>query len=97
MTVLATVSSLGLTVAGQEAQARDRDNKHDDMEITGPVEGLTGTCPNLRFKVKGKTVTTTSRAEFDDGTCANVRNGQRIELEGRLENGALVADEVDLD
>lgn len=97
--VLAIAGSLGLGMVVQlDAQAGDRDKgKNDKAEVEGVVENMTGTCPNLQFTVQGKKVTTNSRTDFDDGACENIRNGQRVDVEGRKENGALVAKEVDLD
>lgn len=97
--LLATTGCFGLALVAQETQARDPDRRTRDreVEVTGLVEGLTGTCPNLSFTVQGQKITTGARTEFDDGTCESVRNGQRVEIEGYVENGTLVADEVDLD
>ncbi|HEY8377833.1 MAG TPA: DUF5666 domain-containing protein [Nannocystis sp.] len=96
--LLAITGCFSLAMVAQEARAGDHNRRdRDDVEIVGVVEGLTGTCPNLSFTIQGKKVTTSARTEFDDGTCANVRNGQRVEIEGHVENGTLIAKEVDLD
>ncbi|MBZ5710027.1 DUF5666 domain-containing protein [Nannocystis pusilla] len=95
---LAIGGSLGFAMVAQEAQARDRDNDdRDEVEVVGPVESLKGTCPDLSFTVKGETIITDEQTEFDDGTCDSIRNGDRVEIEGRIEDGRLVADEVDLE
>lgn len=91
---LAIGGSLGFALVTQEAQARDNDR--NEVEVVGEVENLKGTCPNLSFTVKGKKITTDERTEFDDGSCDSVRNGERVEIEGIVKDGKLIADEVDL-
>jgi hypothetical protein len=92
---LAIGGSLGFALVEQEAQARDWDDD-DDVEIRGEVENLKGTCPNLSFTIDGEKITTSSKTEFDDGSCESIRNGMRVEVEGHLKDGKLVAHEVDL-
>lgn len=86
----AAVSLVG-TLSFREARA------DDDMEVLGAVEGLSGSCPNLQFRVGTQKVSTDARTEFDDGACADLQNGARVEVEGlQGKGGVLVADEVDL-
>lgn len=92
---LAIGGSLGFAMVEQEAQARDRNNDDDDVEVVGSVENLSGKCPNLTFTVKGKKITTSENTEFDDGACDGLREGQRVEVEGRVKDGKLIAEEVD--
>lgn len=83
--------SLG-TLSYSEAQADE-----GEIEVSGSVEGLSGSCPNLRFRVGTLAVTTDVRTEFDDGSCADVKNGGRVEVEGRqAPDGGILAAEVDL-
>ncbi len=75
------------------AQAADE----GEIEVSGSVEGLSGGCPNLRFRVGALAVSTDARTEFDDGSCADVKNGGRVEVEGRqAPDGGVLAREVDL-
>ena len=67
-------------------------------EVSGSIEGLSGDCPNLRFRIGSQVVSTDARTEYDDGACADVKDGGRVEVEGRLgDDGVLLAREVDLD
>lgn len=91
--LLAVTSMVGLaSLACHEARAQNH-----EVEITGPVAKLSGTCPSLQFTVGNQQIVTNAGTDFDDGTCADVRNGRRIEVEGTLgTDGKLVAREVDL-
>lgn len=69
-----------------------------EMELTGPVTNLSGTCPELQFTIANQQVTTHSQTEFDDGTCEDIVNGLGVEVEGTVgSDGVLVASEVDLE
>lgn len=52
------------------------------VELEGRVSALSGSCPNLSFSIGRWTVVTDSRTKYDDGRCANVRNGVEVEVEG---------------
>ncbi len=88
---LAAASLVG-TLAYRDAQAAD------DIEVLGAVQGLSGTCPNLRFQVGGQPVSTDDGTDFDDGKCTDLKNGTHVEVEGEKgTDGVLLADDVDLD
>jgi hypothetical protein len=88
---LAAASLVG-TLAYRDAQAAD------DIEVLGAVQGLSGTCPNLRFSVGGQPVSTDDGTDFDDGECSDLKNGTHVEVEGEHgTDGVLLADDVDLD
>jgi hypothetical protein len=72
---------------------------HEGMtEVSGEVAGVSGNCPNLRFKVGEQSVATDANTDFDDGDCADVKNGGQVEVEGHVgTDGMLLAKEVDLD
>jgi hypothetical protein len=81
-----------VAITMQDARARDA-----EVEIKGQVQGLTGSCPNLVFTVAQQRVVTHAGTEFEDGSCAEVRNGRRVEAEGALRgDGALVARKLEL-
>jgi len=67
-------------------------------KVEGTVAEVSGKCPAVRFKVGAQVVATTTSTKFDDGTCANVQNGRRVEVEGALQgDGTLLAHEVDFE
>jgi hypothetical protein len=81
-----------------ESENRHRGDDDDDAgEVTGTVSGLTGTCPDLTFTVGTRVVRTSSATVFDD-RCTDIRNGVRVEANGRrLENGTFMATRVEVD
>jgi hypothetical protein len=71
----------------------------EDMPVvTGSVEELSGSCPNLRFRVGGQVVATDGGTDFDDGDCIDMKDGSRVEVEGHVrDDGVLLATDIDLD
>jgi len=84
-----------------EAETRERkrdDDDDDDNEVKGVVSGLTGTCPAIAFAVNGTNITTDGSTRFEDGTCASVQNGRRVEVKGlRQSNNTVLATTVELE
>ena len=75
----------------------------EDKGHEGEVEGegrvtqlIDGTaCPTLQFMVEGILVTTTGATRFDDGSCADILLGVKIEAKGtRQANGSIVASRI---
>ena len=94
------LGSVGLLYAavGIGAALTASDARAGVNEVEGAVADVSGTCPSVRFKVGAQVVATNRSTKFDDGTCANVQNGRRVEVEGALQgDGTLLAHEVDFD
>ena len=68
----------------------------NEVELKGMVQGKSGTCPNLTFTVNGTAVMTNGLTQFKDGPCSAIANGTQVEVEGTLQNGTLVAREVEI-
>ena len=67
-------------------------------EYEGRAGEVRGTCPAVVFTVNGTTIATDGDTEFDDGTCADLREGTLIEVEGELQaDGRVVASEVEFE
>ena len=67
-------------------------------EYEGRAGEVGGTCPAVVFTVNGTTIATDGDTEFDDGTCADLREGTLIEVEGELQaDGRVVASEVEFE
>lgn len=64
----------------------------DKVEIEGLVANFTPLSES--FKVSGQSVQITAQTEFKKGVKENIANGVKVEVEGRVENGVLVAEEV---
>lgn len=83
---------------GDDDDDEDDDGDDDDNELEGTVSGLTGTCPNITFTVRGVTVKANGTTRFDDGSCAGVRNNSRVEVHGqRQADGSIQAARIELE
>jgi hypothetical protein len=71
----------------------------DDIEGEGQVTSLvTGTaCPTLQFMAEGIMVKTTAATSFQDGTCADINVGRKIEAKGaRQTDGSVIASRIQI-
>lgn len=67
------------------------------MSLDGDVTALRGGCPSVSFAVQGQPVTTTAATTYKKGTCASLRNGERVKLSGsRRGNEPIVATRIDI-
>jgi hypothetical protein len=82
-----------------DAKAHDHEgHETEKVEVEGTVGNVSGSCPNLRFTVGDTKVVAKEKTRYDDGTCKDVKSGQRVEVKGKLnEDGTLSAWKVDLD
>ena len=85
-------------VAGETA-VRALAVERTDAEVTllGPVQNLSGVCPQLAFVVTGVAVTTDFRTSFTDGNCSDVADGVVVEVSGPIALGTLQAAEVEIE
>jgi hypothetical protein len=69
-----------------------------EIELSGRVGDLSGTCPNLRFDVSGTIVVTTATTNFRHGSCRDLKKKMDVTVIGlRLADGSVVAREVELE
>ncbi len=67
-------------------------------EVEGVVSGLSGTCPELTFRVGTTTVRTTGTTVFRDGGCRALTDADRVEVRGtRGTDGAISAAIVEIE
>jgi hypothetical protein len=73
----------------------DNGNDANDVELTGTVASLGGSCPAITFNAGGRSVTTTSSTQFDLA-CASIANGAKVEVKGTspTPTGAVTATRV---
>ena len=72
--------------------------QQQEVEREGAVSALTGSCPTLEFSVGPTAVSISAATEFEDGVCADLRNGTRVEVEGIIQgDGRLAAAEVEFE
>lgn len=68
----------------------DDDAPGGEFEIEGAMGGLSGTCPVISFGVNGFQVRTTASTTFEDGTCASLKSGTKVQVKGTRGSGGVV-------
>lgn len=63
----------------------------EQVEGEGYAASVTGSCPTRSFTVNGVAASTTAATVYEDGTCADLANGRKVEVKGTRQNGAIVA------
>lgn len=93
-----TVSLNGNTARLEsENRDHDEDDEEDENEVQGAVSNLSGGCPTLTFTVQSTTVKTNNATKFQDGPCARVANGTRVEAEGKRQaDRSILATKVEI-
>jgi hypothetical protein len=72
----------------------DNPGAGQEVEFTGTVSSLGGTCPVLTFAAAGRSVTTTSSTNFRT-ECSAIHNGLKVEVEGTATgNGPVTATRI---
>jgi hypothetical protein len=66
--------------------------------MDGSVDSVAGTCPSsLTFRLEGQTVYTYADTQFRRSECADVKNGARVEVDGRrMSDGRVRADRIEV-
>lgn len=68
------------------------------IKVEGEVGELSGSCPQLSFRLNGQTVYTHGGTKFKGGNCRSLRNGRDVKVDGTLmSDGTIRADEIDID
>jgi hypothetical protein len=68
-----------------------------NIEASGSVRDLSGSCPNVTFVVDGLTVTASAGTNFRGG-CESLRNGVEVDVEGTLmSDGTVRAERIEID
>ncbi len=62
-----------------------------DTSVSGAVQRLAGTCPDLTFSVNGAVVRTTAETRYESGSCALVRVGSQVGASGTQRGTTLIA------
>ena len=84
-----------ITIAGSTHRIDQRGL--EEAKVSGDVADVSGTCPALRFTVRGTVVTTSSATEFRKGPCQDVTAGREVAVEGgRQIDGSIAAERVEL-
>jgi hypothetical protein len=86
-----------LTIAGHTHTVQQSGSRDDEDEVEGTLTQLTGSCPNLSFRVAKVDVITDSETRFKRGSCTDLRNGSKVVVAGRQSGDTLHATEVELE
>jgi hypothetical protein len=72
------------------------DNGANEVELTGTVASLGGSCPAITFAAGGRSVATTSNTQFKL-ECTSIANGTNVEVKGTspTPSGVVTATRVD--
>jgi hypothetical protein len=88
-----TLAADGVLLATRVEGKRDDMDDDDDMEAE--IEGvITRFASASDFDVSGHPVSTTSTTRFENGSSDDLALGVRVEVEGDIRNGVLVAEKV---
>jgi hypothetical protein len=88
--------SATITVASQTHRVVQ--GEAEELRFRGTVSGLSGSCPNLRFTVAGRVVTTDGETDFRSGRCSDMRNGREVSVRGfRTSAGTIDARRVEFE
>lgn len=91
-----TVRTATITVASEVH--RIAQGRAEEIDFNGRISGISGSCPNLRFTVAGRIVTTDRETEFKDGKCSEASNGDDVKVKGfRQPDGTVRARRVEFD
>jgi hypothetical protein len=84
-----------LTATSVEVRSGGLGQISGEVHLEGFMQGLAGSAPNFSFSVNGQNVTTNSSTEYEDGASGNLANNIRVEIEGQISGGTLVAKKVE--
>jgi hypothetical protein len=98
--VVANSSSSGrsATLTIQSQVLRISQARGEELKFEGKISSLSGSCPNLRFRLDNLTVATDTGTEFRRGDCSKARNGSDVTVRGfRQPDGSVLATRVEFD
>ena len=72
------------------------DENLPEVQLRGTISELnsTASCPSITFRVSGSPIVTNSATEFDDVRCRDLKNTDRVRVDGVRENGNIRAKRV---
>jgi hypothetical protein len=64
--------------------------------VTGKVDNVKGTCPNLTFTLANYRVVTDGSTAFTKGTCKDVRDGKKVSVSGTVTDNTITASSIEV-
>ena len=83
-------SGRSATLTVQSEVFRVTQGRAEELRFEGKISNLSGTCPNLRFRVDNRTVVTDRETDFRHGECSKARNGDDVTVRGFAQPDATV-------
>jgi hypothetical protein len=83
------------SIIAEEVTIEDQPGGRPGGRVEGAIATMSGTCPALSLTVKGIPVTTNAQTRFDDVACAALRVGMKVEVEGDVQGGVIVATKIE--
>lgn len=91
----ASLPSAGvLTASSVEVKSGGLGQVTGEVRLEGLLTGLAGNTPVFTFNINGQPVSTNTATTYSGGTSAILANNTRVEVEGQIANGTLVAAKV---
>lgn len=94
-----TASEIKVEQGGQGGDADDADDDDEDneAEVDGRVSGLANSCPGITFTIGATRVTADQNTTYRRTSCDAIKNDSKVEVEGRRQNGGVLAQRISLD
>jgi hypothetical protein len=88
---------LGAALSIPVVTSAQTSTKEERVDVEGSVKDLAADCPKGSFVVGAQTVMIDASTRFEDGACADLADGRKVEVEGTVRGNRIVARVVDLD
>jgi hypothetical protein len=77
-----STSGRSATLTIQSEVLRVSQARAEELKLDGRISNVSGSCPNIRFQVDGRTVTTDRTTDFRRGDCSDARTGKDVTVRG---------------
>jgi hypothetical protein len=85
-----STSARSATLTIQSEVLKVSQGRAEELKLDGRISNATGSCPNLRFSVDGRTVVTDRETDFRRGDCSKARNGEKVTVRGFAQPDGIV-------
>lgn len=85
------------SILAEEIEIEDQPGGKPGGRVEGTIGTISGTCPALTMVINGVSVMTTAATKFDNVACSALKSGVKVEVEGDISGGSLLATKIELD